>query len=153
MIAPTARSSPSPQESMPPAAPQAMTWAEMSFFRIVLRKSDGVRVIDPRWQSKPRVYKPIYLSTHTLTQDSWTLFKAKYRIFRPVFPVLHRQSYIQNPVLGNCTCFGCETKTEVVRIQVIFLDRPMFSHIIQKVSARAFPLMWLNIGLSWKIRE
>jgi len=35
-------------------------------------------------------------------------------------------------------CFGCETKTGVVRILVIFQDRPMFSHIIQKVSARAF---------------
>jgi len=36
------------------------------------------------------------------------------------------------------TCFGCETKNGVVRILVIFQDRPMFSHIIQKVSARAF---------------
>jgi len=35
-------------------------------------------------------------------------------------------------------CFGHETKTKVVRILVIFRDRPMFSHIIQKVSARAF---------------
>ena len=35
------------------------------------------------------------------------------------------------------TCFGCETKTGV-RVLVIFQDRPMFSHIIQKVSAKAF---------------
>jgi len=41
--------------------------------------------------------------------------------------------------LGECyTCFGYETKTGVVRILVIFQDRPMFSLIIQKVSARAF---------------
>jgi len=32
----------------------------------------------------------------------------------------------------------CETKTGVVRILVIFQDRHMFSHIIQKVWARAF---------------
>jgi len=36
------------------------------------------------------------------------------------------------------TCFGCETTTGVVRILVNFQDRPMFGHIIQKVSARAF---------------
>jgi len=33
---------------------------------------------------------------------------------------------------GFYTCFGCETKTGVVRILVIFQDRPVFSHIIQK---------------------
>jgi len=43
------------------------------------------------------------------------------------------------PRFGECyTCFGCENKTEVVRILVVFQDRPMFGHIIQKVSARAF---------------
>jgi len=36
------------------------------------------------------------------------------------------------------TCFGCETKTGIVRISDIFQDRPMISHIIQKVSSRAF---------------
>jgi len=36
------------------------------------------------------------------------------------------------------TCFGYKTKTGVVRILVIFQDRPMFSLIIRKVSARAF---------------
>jgi len=42
--------------------------------------------------------------------------------------------------IGNAiyTCFGYETKTGVVRILVIFQDRPMFSHIIRKASARAF---------------
>jgi len=34
--------------------------------------------------------------------------------------------------------FGCEIKTRVVRILVIFQDRPIISHIISKVSARAF---------------
>jgi len=36
------------------------------------------------------------------------------------------------------TYFGCKTKTGVARILVIFQDRPMFSHIIEKVSVRAF---------------
>jgi len=40
---------------------------------------------------------------------------------------------------GECfTCFGCETETGVIRIFVIFQDRPMFSHIIRKVLAKAF---------------
>jgi len=43
------------------------------------------------------------------------------------------------PRFEECnTGFGCETKTGVSCILVIFQDRPMFSHIIQKVSARAF---------------
>jgi len=43
------------------------------------------------------------------------------------------------PRLGECnTWFGCETETGVVRALVIFQDRPMFSHINRKVSARAF---------------
>ena len=37
-----------------------------------------------------------------------------------------------------------------VRILVVFQDRPMFSHIIQKVSRREFSI-WLSIGLCWKI--
>jgi len=32
----------------------------------------------------------------------------------------------------------CKTKTGIVRVLVIFQDKPKFSHIIQKVSARAF---------------
>jgi len=40
---------------------------------------------------------------------------------------------------GECyTYFGCEAKTGVVRILVIFQDRLMFSYIIQNVSTRAF---------------
>ena len=43
------------------------------------------------------------------------------------------------PPFGECyTCFGCETKTGVARILVIFPDRSMFSVISRKVSARAF---------------
>jgi len=43
------------------------------------------------------------------------------------------------PCFGKCySCCGCETKTGVVRILVIFQDRPTFSHIIQKVLTRAF---------------
>jgi len=36
------------------------------------------------------------------------------------------------------TCFGSETKTGVVCILVIFLNRPMFSHINRKLSLRPF---------------
>ena len=36
---------------------------------------------------------------------------------------------------------------------VIVQDRPMFSHIIQKGLDESFPLMWLNIGLSRKMKE
>jgi len=32
------------------------------------------------------------------------------------------------------TCFGCETKTGVVRILVIFQGRPLLSHINGKLS-------------------
>jgi len=40
---------------------------------------------------------------------------------------------------GECyTCIGWETKTRIARILVIFQGKPMFSHIIQKVSVRAF---------------
>jgi len=45
----------------------------------------------------------------------------------------------QNTHFRECyTCFGCETKTGLVRSLVIFQGTPMFSHIIKKVSARAF---------------
>ena len=48
---------------------------------------------------------------------------------------------------GKCyTCLGRENKTGVVCILVNFEDRPMFSHIIQNVSARAF--LRLNIHRS-----
>jgi len=43
------------------------------------------------------------------------------------------------PRFGECyTCFGYETKTGVVRILVIFEDRPMFSRINEKLSPRHF---------------
>jgi len=45
----------------------------------------------------------------------------------------------KTPFLGMLyTCFGYEMKTGLVRILVIFQDRPVFSNIIHKVSARAF---------------
>jgi len=53
-----------------------------------------------------------------------------------------------NPRFWECyTCFGYATTMGVGRISVIFQDRPMFGHIIQKVSAESFSLMWLNTGL------
>jgi len=50
---------------------------------------------------------------------------------------LHSEN--DSPVLGiSYLCFGFENKPGLVRILIMFQDRPMFSHIIQKVSARAF---------------
>jgi len=44
----------------------------------------------------------------------------------------------QNTRFRECySCFGCETMTVVVRILVIFRNRPVFSQINRKVSARA----------------
>jgi len=42
------------------------------------------------------------------------------------------------PFWGMLYPSGCKTKMGVVSILVIFPDRPMFSHIIRKVLARAF---------------
>jgi len=39
---------------------------------------------------------------------------------------------------GILTCFGCENKTGVIRLLIIFHDRSKFSHIIQNVSPRTF---------------
>jgi len=48
-------------------------------------------------------------------------------------------------------CFEYETKTGVVRILVIFQNMPIFSHIIQKVSARAFHWRgWTHVYLHSK---
>jgi len=45
----------------------------------------------------------------------------------------------QSPVLGSSIpVLGVKPKRGVVRILVIFQDRPMFSRTIQNVSARAF---------------
>ena len=44
----------------------------------------------------------------------------------------------KHPFGETYACFGCEAKTGAERILVIFQDRLMFSHINQKVSARAF---------------
>jgi len=50
------------------------------------------------------------------------------------------------------TCLGYETKTEVVRILVIFQRWPMFNHIIGKLSPE--PYEWYGLtGLSWKITK
>ena len=69
--------------------------------------------------------------------------------------IVHCAHSKTKPRFGEChTRFECETKMGAVRILVIFQDRSMFSHIIRKVSARAFHWCgWTNIALSWKIRE
>jgi len=41
-------------------------------------------------------------------------------------------------VLTYSTYFGCENKIGIASISIIFQDRLMFSHIIQKASTRAF---------------
>jgi len=47
-------------------------------------------------------------------------------------------SHIKNKKPGLWKAIGCETKMGVVRILIIFQDGSTFSHINQKVSARAF---------------
>jgi len=51
------------------------------------------------------------------------------------------------------TCFGRETKTRMVRILVIFQDRPMFSHIIQRSRRELSIDVAENIGLCRKITK
>jgi len=45
---------------------------------------------------------------------------------------------IKNETSEFYTCCGCETKTRVVRIFIIFQHRPMFSHINGKLSPGLF---------------
>ena len=57
----------------------------------------------------------------------------------------------QNPRSGDgYTIFGYETKTGVVRISVSFQHRPVQPYR-WKALAETFLMIWLNIGLSWKI--
>ena len=54
----------------------------------------------------------------------------------------------KTPVSGSSIpCFGCETKTEVQRILVIFQHRPVQPHQ-WKALVETFQMIWLNIGLS-----
>jgi len=47
----------------------------------------------------------------------------------------------KTPILGkNIPLLGCEIKTGVVRILVIFPHKPTFSHINGKLSPRPFEL-------------
>ena len=55
----------------------------------------------------------------------------------PAYLIEWNRSKNKTPVIGYALPV-LETKTKVVRILVIFQDRPMLSHIIWKVSARAF---------------
>ena len=60
----------------------------------------------------------------------------------------HSNSKNERPVSSSSACFGCETKTGVVGILVIFQDRPMFSHINGTLAQR--PFKWCGTGLPWK---
>jgi len=46
--------------------------------------------------------------------------------------------YLFKTIICETKSVICETKTGVVRILIIFQDRPVFSHLILKVSARDF---------------
>jgi len=49
-------------------------------------------------------------------------------------------------------CFGYENKKGVVRILIVFHDRPTIQPRINMESARqTFQIVWLNLSLSWKI--
>jgi len=45
---------------------------------------------------------------------------------------------IETRLEESYACFWCETKTGEVRTSVFFEDAPKFSHVTEKVSARAF---------------
>jgi len=62
---------------------------------------------------------------------SWVFY-----LFVP--PFLDEHSKNKNPVLGNVIPLFGMKQNEAGTFLVIFQDRPMFSPIIQKVSARAF---------------
>jgi len=67
------------------------------------------------------------------------LLNLKYVKFSHVASALTLCTVKTNLRLGEYyPCLEFETKTKVVSIWVVFQDRHMFSHIIQKVSARAF---------------
>jgi len=58
---------------------------------------------------------------------------------KPYVTAAARFTVNTKPRFGKCyTCFGCATKPGVVRNLVILQDGRMFSHIIKRVSARAF---------------
>jgi len=81
----------------------------------------------------------IFISTAgRRSRGVFLLLSAAFVIRSKLFMLVLRCN--KTPVLGNVvpTCFECETKTGVARILVIFQDRPVFSHIIHKVSVRAF---------------
>jgi len=65
-----------------------------------------------------------------IEKNVFTFFKRNFRFLQLEENTRFKESY---------TCFGCEAKTGVVRILVIFQDRPVFRQIIQKVYARAAP--------------
>jgi len=57
------------------------------------------------------------------------------------------------PRFRECyTCFGCETKTVVVGIW-LFRRWVYVQPYNSKGHGKSFPLMWLNIGLCWKITK
>ena len=60
-----------------------------------------------------------------------------------------RHSKNETPVWEVLTCFRCENKMGSLRIFVIFQDRPMFSHINEKLSPR--PFEWY--GWTWVYLE
>jgi len=65
----------------------------------------------------------------------------------------YTNSKSKTPVLWNAIpVLGMKRKTGVVRVLVIFQQRPMFSHQ-WKALAETFWMIWLNIGLSWKITK
>jgi len=62
---------------------------------------------------------------------SYTVHSSHPVFFLLIPKLFLNQKYFsqQKPRFWECyTCFGCETKTGVVRILVIFQGRPMFSH-------------------------
>jgi len=63
------------------------------------------------------------------------LRRMTHRSLQPL-SIFHSKN--KTPYSGSYSSFRCETKTGVVRIFVIFQDKPMFSHTNGKLSPRPF---------------
>jgi len=91
-------------------------------------------IVDPNFVAVTKPFFSVCFKMLYLSNIKGPFSSGRYE--NPIFS--HKVSqYTQNPVLGSAIPVF-ETKTRIARILVIFQDKPMFSHIIQNVSARAF---------------
>jgi len=65
--------------------------------------------------------------------------------------VEHRKNKERKRFRERYTCFGCENKSGVVRIFRLVFKIVQPHHL--KALCESLPMMWLSIGLSWKITK